>query len=213
MFVSYTDASVKKGIAVLSFVIYFKDAKVIRKRIIVKESNNHIAEAYAISELLSFLSYYDIKNGLLLIDCNVVKEMIKRKRGKLYPHIPKHINYTLQKLNMRSQLILRDLNIAHEICSKNGFKRSTALSTVNWLKEVIIDSDYYIQFSVYEEYKQLVNKASLKFHDVLRQLNKLVKNANLVHEEGDTKLFENNNVGITLHKDTVVKVTDLKCNE
>jgi hypothetical protein len=52
MFLSYTDASVRNNKAYLAFVIVFEDKSVIRRRIVCNESDNNIAEALAIAELL-----------------------------------------------------------------------------------------------------------------------------------------------------------------
>lgn len=215
MFVSYTDASVKEDKTFLSFVIFFENSSVIRRKIVIQERNSNIAEALAISELLSFLRYYNFKHGLLLIDCNGVKKVMKRKKGKLHHFIPRHIRPTLQGLNVRSQLIPRELNIAHNVCSRDKYQRSSQISTISRgdITKYGKRSDYYVQLSVYAEYKQVVKEFSLTFHEVFRQLNKLLRKAKLVNEKDDTKLFEVSNMRITLNKDTMVKVSVMKGDE
>ncbi|MFC0472468.1 hypothetical protein ACFFHM_18760 [Halalkalibacter kiskunsagensis] len=98
MFLAYTDASVKNNKAFLAFVIVFEDKSIISKRIVIDESDNNVAEALAISELLSFLKYYNLKDGLILFDSNGVKSQLKKRGRKIHKFLPKDIKKTLNIL-------------------------------------------------------------------------------------------------------------------
>ncbi|SFD02198.1 hypothetical protein SAMN05443252_11410 [Bacillus sp. OV322] len=82
MFVAYTDASIQHGRSFLSFVIEFENGNVVRKRIAIDETSSNMAEALAVLELTSFLSYYNFFKGILFLDLNAVINSIRGKRVK-----------------------------------------------------------------------------------------------------------------------------------
>lgn len=209
MFIAYTDCSIKKNKAYLAFVIVFENNSVIRKRIVFDESDNNIAEALAIAELLSFLCYYNIRDGLLLFDSNGVKKQLRRKKRKLLKHTPKDTYYkSLKILNVRTQVIPRRLNLAHRVCYENKYFASHPISSINrnCYQNITNYPDLYLQPSVLEEYRQLYNKRYATFHEAQMKLNKQIWLADLVEELGDLKVYAIHDKRIRVFGETIIKI-------
>ncbi|WP_155928732.1 hypothetical protein [Bacillus sp. UNC41MFS5] len=173
VFIAYTDCSVKGGTTFLAFVIIFEDKSIIRRRIVVDESDSNVAEALAISELLSFLRYYNLRDGLLLFDSNGVKKQLRKKSSKLHKHIPKDTYKGLRNLNVRTQVFPRKFNLAHRVCYENKCFTSHPISLINrsYYQKIENYPDYFIQLSVLEEYRQLYKKRLATFHEAQMKLN------------------------------------------
>ncbi|WP_045523064.1 hypothetical protein [Neobacillus niacini] len=211
MFICYTDASVKNNKAYLAFVIVFEGKNIIRKRIVCDEFQSNIAEAMVISELLSFLSYYKIRDGLLLIDSNGVKKQLRKKSSKLHKHIPKDTYKALRSLNVRTQVIPRKFNLAHRVCYENRYFASHPISLINrkYYQKISNYTDLYLQPSVLEEYRQLYNKRYATFHEAQMKLNKKIWLADLVEDLDVVKVYQLHDKRIKVHGDTIVKISNV----
>ncbi|WP_066065284.1 hypothetical protein [Neobacillus soli] len=209
MFIGYSDASVKNMKAYLAFVIVFEDQSIIRRRIVVNESDNNIAEALAIKELLSFLRYYNMKNGLILLDSNGVKNQLKKKGRQIHKYLSKDTKKTLRNLQIRTQVIPRKLNVAHKICYKDQFFESSPLLGIDrtYYKRVEGYPDLFLQLSAFEEYRRLFNKTFATFHEAQMKLNKKIWVADLVEDLDGFTVFQLHNKRIKVHGDTIVKIT------
>jgi ribonuclease HI len=209
VFVAYTDCSVKGGTAFLAFIIIFEDKSKIKRRIVVNQSDSNISEAMAISEFLSFLSYYNIRDGLLLIDSNGVKKQLRKKSRKLHKHIPKDTYKALRSLNVRTQVIPRKFNLAHRVCYENKYFTPHPISLINrsYYQKIENYPEYFMQLSVLEEYRQLFNKQYASFHEAQMNLNKKIWLADLVQEIGNMKVYEIHDRRIKVYRDTIVKLT------
>ncbi|WP_456363074.1 hypothetical protein [Priestia aryabhattai] len=217
MFIAYSDASVKERGTSLAFFIIFEDKSEIRRRIIVDERDNNAAEALALSELLAFLKYYNLKKGTILLDSKTVKVQLKKecknnkakKRGKKNRrYLPKGIYKVLEKLQIRTQLITRTRNAAHKICYREDFILSTPISKVNrkYYQALETYKDYFMQQSVLEEYRKIHNNPSTTFHEAQMNLNKEIWLADLVENTENEKVYEVHDKRIKVVHDTVVKM-------
>ncbi|KEZ47161.1 ribonuclease H family protein [Metabacillus indicus] len=209
MFISYTDASVKNNQAHLAFVVIFEDMSQIKRRIVIDESDSNIAEALAIAELLSFLRYYDISDGLLLFDSNGVKRQLKSKNRQIHKYIHKDTYKQLRLLNVRTQLINRKYNLAHKICHCDEYLPSRSISMINrmYYQHIVNYPDYFLQPSVLQEYRQIYNKRLASFHEAQMNLNKKIWMADLIEENGDIKNFEIHDKRIQVYGDTIIKLS------
>lgn len=209
MFVAYTDCSIRGGTGFLAFIIIFEDKNKIKRRIVVNESDSNIAEAMAISELLSFLSYYNIRDGLLLIDSNGVKKQLRKKSRKLDKHIPKDTYKALRSLNVRTQVIPGKFNLAHRVCYENKYFTSHPISLINrrYYQKIANYPDYFMQLSVLEEYRQLYNKRFATFHEAQMKLNKKIWLGDLVENLDGVKVYQLHDKKIKVHGDTIIKIT------
>ncbi|WP_394542162.1 ribonuclease H family protein [Priestia aryabhattai] len=220
MFIAYSDASVKERGTSLAFFIIFEDKSEIRRRIIVDERDNNAAEALALSELLAFLKYYNLKKGTILLDSKTVKVQLKKecknnkakKRGKKNRrYLPKGIYKVLEKLQVRTQLITRTRNAAHKICYREDFILSTPISKINrkYYEALETYKDYFMQQSVLEEYRKIHNNPSTTFHEAQMNLNKEIWLADLVENTENEKVYEVNDKRIKVVHDTVVKIWEV----
>ncbi|MHC8968758.1 ribonuclease H family protein [Priestia aryabhattai] len=220
MFIAYSDASVKERGTSLAFFIIFEDKSEIRRRIIVDERDNNAAEALALSELLAFLKYYNLKKGTILLDSKTVKVQLKKecknnkakKRGKKNRrYLPKGIYKVLEKLQVRTQLITRTRNAAHKICYREDFILSTPISKINrkYYEALETYKDYFMQQSVLEEYRKIHNNPSTTFHEAQINLNKEIWLADLVENTENEKVYEVNDKRIKVVHDTVVKIWEV----
>ncbi|NHH93118.1 hypothetical protein GOICGAJE_01647 [Bacillus sp. MB95] len=220
MFIAYSDASVKERGTSLAFFIIFEDKSEIRRRIIVDERDNNAAEALALSELLAFLKYYNLKKGTILLDSKTVKVQLKKecknnkakKRGKKNRrYLPKGIYKVLEKLQVRTQLITRTRNTAHKICYREDFILSTPISKINrkYYEALETYKDYFMQQSVLEEYRKIHNNPSTTFHEAQINLNKEIWLADLVENTENEKVYEVNDKRIKVVHDTVVKIWEV----
>lgn len=218
MFIAYSDASVKGEETSLAFFIVFEDKSEIKRRIVVNERDNNVAEALALSELLVFLNYYNFKNGTILLDSEAVKIQLKkerknnkvRKRGrKNRLYLPKGVYKVLERLQIRTQLITRTRNVAHKVCHhKKEFMLSTPISKVNreYYQGLKTYQDYFMQQSVLNEYRKIHNNPSATFHEAQINLNKEIWLADLVEDTEMTKVYEIHEKRIKVVHDTVVKL-------
>ncbi|MGG1417531.1 hypothetical protein ABE220_01385 [Bacillus subtilis] len=210
MFVAYTDASVRNQKAFLAFIIVFEDKSKISRRIVVNQTNSNIAEALAFRELISFLEYYNFKGGLILFDSNGLKshlqKLSRRKTNKLLSEDTKEI---LRKLNVRTQVIPRKYNFAHQVCSENKALKSTPISSIirKYYPKLRDFPDYLLQLSVLEEYRKIYNKRFATFHEAQMKLNKKIWLADLIEDLDGVKVFLLHNKRIKVHGDTIVKIT------
>jgi len=209
MFVAYSDASVRNQKAFLAFVIIFEDKSKIRRRIVVDESDNNIAEALALSELLSFLKYHNLTKGIILFDSNGLKCQLKKKKGKIRNYLPKNINVILRTLEIRTQVIPRKYNIAHRICYLDKCSKSNAVSEIDRAIYSNIPDfpQHFMQFSVLEEYRQLFNKHFATFHEAQMKLNKKIWLADLIEDMDGVKLYAIHDKRIKVVDDTIVKIS------
>ncbi|WP_419883937.1 hypothetical protein ACN6MY_10895 [Peribacillus sp. B-H-3] len=203
---AYTDASVKGKKASLAFLIVFEDKSIVRRRVVVDESNNNIAEALAFAELVSFLKYYNITKGIILFDSDYVKSRLKKKNKRLRRRGEKR---TLSTQQIRTQLIPRKINVAHSLSYEDKFVISNPISTINrsYYHRVPAYPEYLMQLSVLDEYRQLYNKRFATFHDVQMNLNKKIWLADLDEEIGDIKIFEIQDKRIVVYRDTIIKLS------
>jgi hypothetical protein len=208
VFIAYTDASIGNKKAYLAFVAVFEDKSIIRRRIVVNESDSNIAEALAIKELLSFLVFYNFRGGLILLDSNGVKSQLKKKGRKIHKYLPKDTKEILRNLQIRTQVIPRKYNVAHGICYEDKFLKSNSVSSINrlFLQKQPEYPHYLMQLSVLEEYKQLFNKLRMTFHEAQMKLNKKIWLADLVEEVADFKVYVIHNMKIKVYRDTIVKL-------
>lgn len=209
MFIAYTDASIKNKIAYLGFIIVFEDTSIIRRRIVVDESDNNIAEFLAICELVSFLEYYNMEKGLIIFDSNSAKHLMKQKRWKVYNYMPRNIVEAIRKLKIRTQVIPRKFNVAHKLSYQEKFRPSATISSLNrsYYNKVPDYPEYYLQLSVLSEYRKIYNRRFATFHEVQMNLNKKIWLAYLLEEHGDFKIYEIHDRRIHVYKDTIVKIT------
>ncbi|MGU3394207.1 hypothetical protein ACNHOZ_08650 [Priestia sp. D51] len=224
MFIAYSDASVREGETSLGFFIVFEDKSEIRRRIVVNERDNNVAEALALSELLAFLNYYSLKKGTILLDSKAVKSQLKkeckhnkaRKRDrKNRRNLPKGIYKVLEKLQIRTQLISRTRNVAHKVCCRKEFILSTPISQVNRKYYQVLGTykDYFMQQSVLDEYRKIHNNPSATFHEAQIDLNKEIWLADLVEDTEMTKVYEIRDKRIKVVQDTMVKVCKVNYEE
>lgn len=217
MFIAYSDASVKGEETSLAFFIVFEDKSEIKRRIVVNERDNNVAEALALSELLAFLNYYNLKKGTILLDSKAVKIQLKkecknnkvRKRGRNNRrNLPKGIYKVLERLQVKTQLITRTRNVAHKVCHMEEFMLSTPISKVNrkYYQALETYKDYFMQQSVLDEYRKLHNNPSATFHEAQINLNKEIWLADLVEDTEMTKVYEIHEKRIKVVHDTVVKL-------
>ncbi|PFW53933.1 hypothetical protein [Priestia megaterium] len=225
MFIAYSDASVKDKETSLGFFIVFEDKSEIRRRIVVRERDNNVAEAMALSELLAFLKYYNLKKGTILFDSKGVKSQLKKgsrnnkvkKRGRRNNsrYLPKGVYKVLEKLQIRTQLISRTRNVAHKVCCRKEFILSTPISQVNRKYYQVLGTykDYFMQQSVLDEYRKIYNNPSATFHEAQIDLNKKIWLADLVEDTEMTKVYEIRDKRIKVVQDTVVKVCKVNYEE
>ncbi|MGG1400192.1 hypothetical protein ABE288_20570 [Bacillus salipaludis] len=208
MFLAYADASVKNKTAHLAFVIVFEDKSVVYRRIVVDESDNNNAEALAITELLSFLNYYKLKKGLILLDSNVVKSQLKKKGRKIHKYLPNNTKETLKYLEIRTQVIPRKYNVAHRVCYTDKAYESTPIPAINrgYYRKVENYPDYFLQLSAFEEYRRLFNKPFSTFHDAQLKLNKKIWLAEPVEDSDGIKVYEIHDKRIKVFRETIVKI-------
>lgn len=209
MFLAYTDASVKNNKALLAFVIIFEDKSKVRRKIVVNESDNNIAEALAIAELLSFLKYYNMRKGLIFFDSNGVKSQLKKRGRKIHNYLPKDTKQTLNNQQIRTQVIPRKYNLSHRICNEDKFFKSNIVSEIN---RSVYDSvpaypDYFMQLSVLEEYRVIFNKPFATLHEVQIKLNKKIWLGKLVDDLEGVKVYQLYDKRIKVHGDTIIKIT------
>jgi hypothetical protein len=211
LFIGYTDASVKNKETYLAFVVVFEDKSVIRKKIVVDEPNNNIAEVVAFFELLSFLKYYKFNSGLILFDSNGLKTGLRNRRSKFNKYIPRETKDILSNLHIRTQVIPRKYNIAHRVFNESKSLVSNSVSLINRSKFDNISGfpQYFMQPSVLEEYRQIYNKRFATFHEAQMKMNKKIWLADLIVEVGDVKLYEIKDKRIKVHKDTIVKLIEI----
>ncbi|MED3822085.1 hypothetical protein ICR95_07760 [Priestia megaterium] len=218
MFIAYSDASVKGEETSLAFFIVFEDKSEIKRRIVVNERDNNVAEALALSELLAFLNYYNFKNGTILLDSEAVKIQLKkerknnkvRKRGrKNRLYLPKGVYKVLEKLQIRTQLINRTRNVAHKICHREEFMLSTQISKVNrnYYQALETYEDYFMQQSVLNEYRKVHNNPSATFHEAQINLNNTISLADIIEIESNFKTYQLQEKKIRVYKDTIVKLS------
>ncbi|WP_280157476.1 hypothetical protein P5616_010580 [Priestia aryabhattai] len=224
MFIAYSDASVREGETSLGFFIVFEDKSEIRRRIVVNERDNNVAEALALSELLAFLNYYNLKKGTILLDSKAVKIQLKkeckhnkaRKRDrKNRRNLPKGVYKVLEKLQIRTQLINRTRNVAHKVCCGKEFILSTPISKINRKYYQVLETykDYFMQQSVLDEYRKIHNNPSVTFHEAQINLNKNIWLADLVEDTEVTKVYEIHDKRIKVVDNTVVKVWEVSCEK
>lgn len=226
MFIAYSDASVKEQETSLGFFIVFEDKSDIRRRIVLDERDNNVAEAMALSELLAFLKYYNLKKGTIILDSNRVKAQLKKewkdnnkvkKRGRRRNrrYLPKGVYKVLEKLQIRTQLINRKRNVAHKVCCRKEFILSTPISQVNrkYYQALETYKDYFMQQSVLDEYRKVHNNPSATFHEAQIDLNKEIWLADLVEDTEMTKVYEIRDKRIKVVQDTVVKVWKVNYEE
>ncbi|MFU8691623.1 hypothetical protein ACNA6I_17445 [Rossellomorea sp. FS2] len=208
MFIAYTDASIKEEKAYLAFLIIFEDKSMVRRRIIVNQTDSNIAEALAINELLSFLRYYKFTNGLILFDANGVKKQLKWKYRQIHKYIHKNTYKELRKLNVRTQLINRKLNLSHKICQHDKYLQSHPISKINRKCYLSAEKspELYMQPSVLKEYREIYNKHFVTFHEAQMNLNNIICLADLVEDTEGTKVYAISNRRIKVTNDTVVKL-------
>ncbi|MDQ0202172.1 hypothetical protein [Neobacillus ginsengisoli] len=209
MFVAYTDASIRNQNAILAFVIFFEDKSKISKRIVINQTNNNIAEASAFKELISFLDYYNFKGGLILFDSNGLKSHLKRSRRKTNKYLSEDTKEILRRLSVRTQVIPRKYNVAHQVCSENKSLKSTPFSSINrhYYQKVEDFPDYLLQLSVLEEYRQIYNKRFATFHEAQMKLNKKIWSADLLEDLDGVKMYAIHDKRIKVHGDTIIKLT------
>ncbi|MEH7082777.1 hypothetical protein V7139_08585 [Neobacillus drentensis] len=209
MFIGYTDASIRNQKAFLAFVIVFEDKSKISRRIVVNQTNNNFAEALAFKELISFLDYYNFEGGLILFDSNGLKSHLKRSRRKTNKYLSKDTKEILRRLNVRTQVIPRKYNVAHQVCSKNKLLKPNPISSIkrHYYQKVENFPDYHLQLSVLEEYRQIYNKRSTTFHEVQMKLNKKIWLADLIEDLEGVKVYQNHDKRIRVHRDTIVKIS------
>ncbi len=171
MFIAYTDASVREGIAYLAFKIYFEDRSKIHRKIIIKQKDNQIAEAMALTELINFLDYYELRKGVILFDSTAVKKGLYIRSSKLYRRILYGKLYKLSKLKVRTQRISRKLNKAHIISKKETFYPSVNVSEImrSYYKSIVDYPDLYLSFQAYEQYVKYTGNKKMLYHYVLRK--------------------------------------------
>jgi hypothetical protein len=155
----------------------------------------------AISELLSFLKYYNLQRGLILLDSNGVKSQLKKKGRKIHQFLPKHTKKILNDLHIRTQVIPRKYNVAHKLSQSDKFQQSNTISTINrsHYENVPEYPQYTIQLSVLEEYRQLFNKRFATFHEAQMKLNKKIWLADLIEEVGDIRIYESHHRRIKVY--------------
>ncbi|MES9745392.1 hypothetical protein ABWK24_25315 [Priestia megaterium] len=221
MFIAYSDASVRDGETSLGFFIVFEDKSEIRRRIIVHECDNNVAEAMALSELLAFLKYYNLKKGTILLDSNGLKAQLKkgernndkvkkRRKNKKRIYLSKGVYKALEKLQVRTQLITRTRNVAHKVCYRENFMLSTPISKVNrkYYQGLETYKDYFMQQSVLDEYRKVNNNPSATFHEAQINLNNTISLANIIKIECDFKTYQLKEKKIRVYKDTIVKISE-----
>lgn len=206
MYIAYTDASVKEGYAFLAFVIFFENNMRIKRRIVVNGINDsNIAEALAVSELISFLKNYNFKKGLILLDSNGVKNQLKKKGRKIHNYLPADFKNTLFNLKIRTQVIPRKYNVAHSLCYTGNFSKSSHVSDIK-LSRLPDYPDYYMQLSVLEEYRKLYNEPLVTFHKAQWNLNKKIWLNDHVEKLDTVKIYVNQDIRIKVIDDTLVKI-------
>lgn len=203
MFVAYTDTSIRNQKAVLAFIVVFEDKSKISKRIIVNQTNSNIAEALAFKELVSFLDNHNFENGIVLFDSNCIKSHLK-KTG----YISNKTKEIIKRLKVRTQIIPRKYNIAHQVCSGNKPLESTPIYKINrhYYKDVKEFPDYFLQLSVLAEYRQIYNKRFATFHEAQMKLNKKIWLGDLVEDSDGVKVYAIHDKRIKVHEDTIVKI-------
>ncbi|WP_156418823.1 hypothetical protein [Fictibacillus sp. FJAT-27399] len=206
---SYTDASVQGKKAILSFMIIFEDKSKVYKRIVIDESDNNIAEAAALSELVSFLKYYNLDNGLILFDSDALKHMLKKNSNRLCNRIPISIKKDIIKLNIRTQVIPRPNNLAHKICYKDKYIRSQLISKINrmFFHKVADYPDLFMQLSVFDEFKQYYNKRLASFHEAQMNLNHKIWLGDLIEDLEGVKVYQIHDRKIMVIGNTIVKIS------
>ncbi|MED5245124.1 hypothetical protein [Priestia sp. LL-8] len=221
MFIAYSDASVRDEETSLGFFIVFEDKSEIRRRIVVHEHDNNVAEAMALSELLAFLKYYNLKKGTILLDSNGVKAQLKkewknnnkvkkRRRNKKHRYLSKGVYKVLEKLQVRTQLITRTRNVAHKVCYGEEFILSTPISKVNrkYYQALETYKDYFMQQSVLDEYRKVHNTPSATFHEAQINLNNTISLADIIEIESDFRTYQLKEKKIRVYKDTIVKISE-----
>ncbi|MCM3020092.1 hypothetical protein M3582_18595 [Priestia megaterium] len=221
MFIAYSDASVRDKETSLGFFIVFEDKSEIRRRIVVRERDNNVAEAMALSELLAFLKYYNLKKGTILLDSNGLKAQLKkgwrnnhkvkkRRKNKKRIYLSKGVYKVLEKLQVRTQLITRTRNVAHKVCYRENFMLSTPISKVNrkYYQGLETYKDYFMQQSVLDEYRKVHNNPSATFHEAQINLNNTISLANIIKVECDFKTYQLKEKKIRVYKDTIVKISE-----
>ncbi|UYP10276.1 hypothetical protein [Priestia megaterium] len=221
MFIAYSDASVRDEETSLGFFIVFEDKSEIRRRIVVHERDNNVAEAMALSELLAFLKYYNLKKGTILLDSNGVKAQLKkewknnnkvkkRRRNKKRRYLSKGVYKVLEKLQVRTQLITRTRNVAHKVCYGEEFILSTPISKVNrkYYQALETYKDYFMQQSVLDEYRKVHNTPSATFHEAQINLNNTISLADIIEIESDFRTYQLKEKKIRVYKDTIVKISE-----
>ncbi len=204
IFIAYTDASIQNKRSVLAFTVVFEDKSKISKRIIVNQTNSNIAEALAFKELVSFLDNYNFENGIVLFDSNCIKSHLK-KTG----YISKKTKEIIKRLNVRTQIIPRKHNIAHQVCSGNKPLESTPIYNINrhYYKEVKDFPDYFLQLSVLAEYRQIYNKHFATYHEAQMKLSKKIWLGDLVEDSNGIKIYAIHDKRIEVHEDAIVKIS------
>lgn len=213
MFVAYTDASVwdrEEGITTyLGFVIFFEDERAVFRRIKINESKSHIAEALAIKELLSFLNYYGIESGVILFDSYGVKKAIKRSDCQERQSIFLEIKRSLKKLKVRTQVIPRKYNLAHQLSYRDTFYKSSNVTMIkrsSYYKNIFEHPDCFLQPSAYEEFKEIYHKPLMPFHEAQMDLNNKIYYADLKLTEEEVNIYEIHGRRIKVFADTIVKI-------
>lgn len=209
MFIAYTDASVKNKKASLAFFIILEDKSIIRRRILVNETKSSVAEVLAFYELLFFLDYYNMKKGLIVFDAQYIETQINKADSKLHNIIPNNTKDILQKLQIRTQLIPRKLNIAHKICYADKFQPSSNVSSINrsYYSAVPNYPEYYMKLSVLSEYRQFYKKQSATLYEAQMKLNKIIWLADLIEDIDGIKRYAIHDKRIVVKEDTIVKIS------
>ena len=209
MFIAYTDASVQNNQTHLAFMIEFEDRSVVNRRVKVTESDNNVAEALAINELLSFLEYHKFYEGIILMDCNEVKKHLFKRKSKLSQLLEKNFKLTLKKLNVRTQLIPRKYNLAHQVCNSKKFIRSECISQIKRydLQLQTNSTQFLLDFSAYLSYIKLIGK-NRPYHIAVRKLNKHIRLGEQLSEPDGSIIYKYYNRRLEV-KDNTIKAIKL----
>ncbi|MFD1445777.1 hypothetical protein [Oceanobacillus profundus] len=199
MYIEYTDASIQGRKSYLAFFVVFENGDKIKRRIVVDELNNNRAEACAFRELVSFLDFYNFTNGAILYDSEYVKKRLKKS---------KTIRRNLDNLQIHTQIIPRKYNKAHKICYKARFLKSRVISKISRNDNQKLNGcpDYYLQFSAFEEYKQLF-ESNITFHKALQKINgRIWSEGNLEMVGENFKIYAIDDTWVKVHNNTIVKI-------
>jgi ribonuclease HI len=208
MFIAYTDASVKAEAAYIGFIVEFEDGNVIRRRIVTTETDNNKAEALALFELTSFLQYYGLSRGVVLFDSKSVKRWLNNRGSKVHRKILQKVRNSLKKLEVRTQIIPRKINIAHRISYSGDYQSSTPVSTMNRYLYGNMESypDFYLSLSAYEGYKRITGHKDRTFHHAQRKLNMNIWLGELVRVSNNVEEYAFYDLRIKVFEDCIISI-------